>query len=630
MCGIAGLIATSAQLARRALPPMVRALAHRGPDDSGEAYLPFGSRCLALGHRRLSIIDLSSAGHQPMVHPRTGDQLVFNGEIYNFPDLRTGLEAEGDTFEGHCDTEVLLHGLSRYGTAFLDRLEGMYAFGFYNARESSLLLARDPLGIKPLYTARAAGAVLFASEVRGLLASGLVSDRLDRRGLASLLAYGAVQQPLALFHDVSCFMPGTFQKFTVDGDATGDPPRRFWQFPTPQPIAPEEATARLDGAMTGAVRRHLISDVPLGVFLSSGLDSTIVAGLAAEHTRHLRTFTVAFSDQEDFSELELARETAQIFGLEHTEVRLDGPDATAALGEWLLALDQPSVDGLNTFIISRAVRREGIVVALSGLGGDELFGGYSSFADVPKLNGVLSKISFMPPALRVALGKLITLRRSRSVRDKMSDIMRTDFSLLALYLQRRRLCSDDQLDSLGLPRSDLAPGYVPYDALESLRLDPNDPVWTVSELESAFYQGNMLLRDSDVTGMAHGLEIRVPMLDRGVAEFAHSLPGRARLIPGAWNKQLLRSTFPRFLRADLLAQGKRGFALPIRRWMTGPIRELCEDGLNSLKAHGVVPPAGVDAIWNAYLAAPESPIWSRAFMLVVLGFYLKRVHSREC
>lgn len=635
MCGIAGIIALDERAVRKALSEMTAAQRHRGPDDCGETAVhvcgPDGGRWLGLGQRRLSIIDLSPAGHQPMVHPHTGDQIVFNGEIYNFECLRKDLIAAGEnSFRGHSDTEVLLYGLSRWGTDFVRRLQGMFAFAFYDARHRTILLARDSIGIKPLYVANVGGQFLFASEVRALLATGIPSRRVDRRTLAGILAYGCPQQPGTICADIRSFPAGCYQLIDL---ATGAPPPRptpFWRYPDrPAAEVPDHAelVRSVESTLDAAVRDHLVADVPVGVFLSSGLDSTVVAGLAARHSTNLRSFCVGFADQPDMSELVLAKETADLFGLRHTEITVNNADAEQAALEWLQTLDQPSMDGLNVYIISKAVRAEGITVALSGQGGDELFGGYGSFSDVPRLASMTRLLTWLPRSARGVIASAASVGRSDAVRQKLGDMLRTDGSILELYLQRRRAMSDLQLASLGLDADalGLSPGFHDPDALADLPNLRHDPVFAVSQLESRFYQGNMLLRDGDANGMAHSLEIRVPILDQRVLDLVLPIPGHVRLPPGAGTKHLMRVAFAPLLRPALLRQTKRGFTLPIRRWMVGPIRDLCEHGLVSLKSVGVLRPDGIDDVWNAFLEDPESPMWSRAFTLCTLGLYAKRV-----
>jgi asparagine synthase (glutamine-hydrolysing) len=626
MCGIAGLIAEKEQVVRAALPAMVAAQEHRGPDDCGDEYRRFGQRYVGLGHRRLSILDLTCAGHQPMVDPASGNLIVFNGEIYNFRRLRNEMEADGETFSGTGDTEVLLRGLTRFGPTFIPRLEGMYAFAFFDVSRETVLLARDPCGIKPLYVAVAPQGLLFASEVRAILASGLVSREVDLQGVTSMLAYGAVQQPSTIFRAIRSFPPGFYQEIPAHGSGAGHEPVRFWSFPEVRSdITVTDAVTMVERTLRQAVDDHLISDVPVGVFLSSGLDSTVIAAMAGQNTSRLRSFTVGFADQPDLSEMTLASETARLFNLEHTEIDIRARDAEAEALHWLKKLDQPSIDGLNVFIIARAVRAQGICVALSGQGGDELFGGYPAFGDVPRLQAWMRRMRFLPrPVLRTA-GRLATFHRSEAVREKMRDILGTDGSIRELYLQRRRVMSNSQLQALGLNSRDLGltDSYLSQEAFDFEALPGGDPIAAISRLEMRHYQGNMLLRDSDTNGMAHGLEIRVPLLDQRLINLVSQLPDHVRLPGGLPNKRLLRVACAQHLRPALLSQGKRGFTLPIRRWMLGPLRDLCEHAIISLKSAQILREQGVDQVWEAFLRDPESPIWSRAFSFCVLGIYLK-------
>jgi asparagine synthase (glutamine-hydrolysing) len=627
MCGIAGLIADRPDLVEQALPSMVHAMVHRGPDDEGIAYRRLGHSFVGLGFRRLSILDLSAAGHQPMIHPRTGSCLIFNGEIYNFRQLRRELEAEGARLTSQGDSEVLLHALEHWGPACLDRLQGMYAFAWLDGKGERLLLARDPLGIKPLYVARLPHAFLFASEVRALLASGLVPRKLDQRGLAGLLAYGSVQHPCTMVQGVFSFPAGHSQ--TLEG-IQGAAPRPFFRFPGCVPkqslgTSGADAVAALPDTLAAAVRDHLVSDVPVGVFLSSGLDSTLIAALGARSAPRLRSFTVGFKEQAELSESEQARETANRLGLEHTDILVTPSDALELAQNWLDMLDQPSVDGLNVYIISGVVRRAGITVALSGQGGDELFGGYPSFVDVPRLLRMRRRIDWLPSGVRRVLGTTAALHRNSTVREKLGDMAAGRCRILDLYLHRRRTLSDRQMARLGLDASalGLTPTFQPPEAIEGLP-EGGDPVWLTSQFEMRFYQGNVLLRDGDANSMAHSLELRVPLLDRRLLDLILPLPGSVRLPNRRPDKHLLRQVLRSVVNTDHLPAAKRGFCLPVTTWMNTALRGLSEAALASLKATGLFRAAGIDAIWKQFLTEPNGPAWSRAFTLVVLGHYLKR------
>lgn len=630
MCGIAGIVAENRQLVAPALAAMNAALRHRGPDDSGDAVIELDGVALGLSHRRLSIIDLSPAGHQPMVHPRTGAQIIFNGEIYNFQTLRDELLAAGESFRGHSDTEVLLHALVRFGPEIIERLEGMYAFAYHDPAQRQLLLARDPLGIKPLYTAHAPGLFLFASEVRALVATGLVPRRLDRAALAGFLAYGSVPEPHTIFESVRAFPAGCWQRLALPDACRGRLPRptRHWRFPALRADAVEpQAIEHVRGLLDAACRDHLVSDVPVGVFLSSGLDSTIMAALAARHTPHLRTFTVGFADNPDLSEGALGAETARLIGAEHNDIQITGGDAQAAALAWIDGMDQPSVDGLNTYVISKAVRERGIVVALSGLGGDELFGGYSTFGFVPRATRMMRRLAFVPSALRVAAAHVATIGKSAAVRHKAVDMAGSDGSVVELFLQCRRALSNDLLARL---RAQELAGrdsrhFLPAAALADLNFNGGDAIAQISQLEATLYMGNTLLRDSDANGMAHSLEIRVPLLDRRLLDYVFALPGNVRLPDGRANKHLLRRGFADLLRPALLDQKKRGFTLPVGRWMMGPMRGLCEESLAHLKSLDLAPAAGIDDVWRSFVGSGDTTRWARAFTLCVLGLYARKM-----
>ncbi len=627
MCGIAGILARDEATVRRAVPAMMATQHHRGPDDAGQAYGKLGDLVVGLGHTRLSILDLSPAGHQPMVHPASGDRLIFNGEIYNFAALKAELERRGITFRGHSDSEVLLNALVTWGPACISRLQGMFAFAFHDVRANRLILARDSIGIKPLYLADLPGGGLaFASEVRAILETGLVPRQVDPRGVAGLLAYGAVQRPSTIFRGVSDLAPGCFEIVTGAGGAAGRRLERFWAPPA------VDRSATLSAAITAvkttvdaAVKDHLISDVPVGLFLSSGLDSTILAAVASRHAARLRSFTVGFSDDPDLSELALAGETARLFGLDHTPIEVTSKDAEAATVAWLSSLDLPSMDGFNVFLISKMVRAHGIKVALSGQGGDELFGGYPSFMDVPRLHRWFRAARLFPRGLRRTFARAATIGRPRTIKAKALDLASCDGSLLGLYLARRRVIAPPALRALGLDPAalSLTEDYQAPEGIDPELLVGADPVTAVSRLETRFYLGNMLLRDGDVNGMSHSLEIRVPFLDQRLLDLLMPLPGAIRLPHGRADKYLLRRAFPELLRPALLRQEKRGFTLPMGSWMLGPLRELCNEGLTATKALGLLDGAGVDATWAAFARAPGGSAWSRAFALCVLGLYLR-------
>jgi len=516
----------------------------------------------------------------------------------------------------------------------LDKLQGMFAFAFYSPQHKSIILARDPLGIKPLYVASSPkGHFLFASEVRPLLATRVLPDSLDLQGLASCLAFGAVQGSRTLFRSIRSFPAGCWQEIYLDDTARIrlGPIQNYWSFPEVVPVSEPLAVDQLRAVLSASVNDHLISDVPLGVFLSSGMDSSIVAWLAKGSQADVRTFCVGFPDHETFSETKMAQANAERIGVRHTNVLVTESEALESVTKWLNSLDQPSMDGTNVYVISQAVRGQGIKVALSGQGGDELFGGYSSFLDLPKSRNVLTLLRIVPPVMRNPLLRFCLARRPVSFREKALDMADCDGSPLSLYLQRRRLLSNRQMGFLGLgyQAAGLTPDYLPP---EAQRCFPQPSrrrfLEDISVFETHFYMGNTLLRDGDTNGMAHGLEIRVPFLDKRVIDLAFTLPAGVRFPSGRPPKHLLREAFADIISVDTLAQTKRGFILPIARWMCGSLRGLCEEGLAHLRQSSLVEPSAVDAIWTGFLEDPTSTVWSRAWLLCVLGHYLKNLSSK--
>jgi asparagine synthase (glutamine-hydrolysing) len=632
MCGIAGIVGRlPEQKAKSILQVMLQVQRHRGPDDEGMTTLDLGGAIAGLGNRRLAILDLSSLGHQPMLNPDTGDILVHNGEIYNFLELRQELVATGYSFRGHSDTEVLLRAYERWGTDFLDRLRGMFAFALWDARRRELLLARDHLGIKPLYYASLPGTGFgFASEVRAFLISKLLPRSVDQRALAGYLAYGAVQEPLTIIEGITALPPASWVRVNDQGEIIAQRP--YWQLPQPDPGTPSlhELIEKGRSLLEQAVRRHLLSDVPVGVFLSSGLDSTAMVGLARRVAgEQVHAFTVAFPDIPNSDEGPLASRAAKRLDVVYHECRVDKQTALGWVRDALDGMDQPTMDGVNTYMVSRAVRERGIVVALSGQGGDEVFGGYSSFRAVPRWYRHLRWLRSLPPYSRAALVGLATRRQNTTRREKARDIARTGADLLPLYFQYRRLLSDSDLSAFGLHASalGLTPSFHWPAAGEHRYLVCGDPVASVRRLETAFYLGNTLLRDGDVFGMANSLEIRVPFLDRDFVDWAFRLPGRVLLPKRSPGKFLLRRICADLYTPDDLARPKRGFTPPFNVWLRGPLRPLTEENLASLKRSGLLSANALDGVQRAFLRAPDSAAWSRLWILVALGHWLGRRHA---
>jgi asparagine synthase (glutamine-hydrolysing) len=632
MCGIAGIVgALRSDQVGGSLGSMLDAQLHRGPDDGGSTLISVGNAMVGLGNRRLAIQDLSPLGHQPMVNEATGDVLVYNGEIYNAPALRDLLTTDGFQFQGHSDTEVLLRAYERWGTESLTRLRGMFAFALWDARRSRLVIARDPMGIKPFYYAeRKDKWFVFASEVRALLQSGLLDSRIDRRSLAGYLAYGAVQEPLTVYEGIYSLPRGCWQERDDHGRLVAE--GRYWQFPLPEKSQRERTLSDVveegRGILQESVRRHLLSDVQIGLFLSSGLDSTALLGLTPEK-HNLDAFTVSFPDHPEYNEVVAAKVAAERFGVRHHDCPVSDSTALNWIHKALESMDQPSMDGFNSYIVSRAVREQGIVVALSGLGGDEVFGGYNLFHRVPRLYQALTWLSPFPESVRTATARLATAFTNDTVRQKAHEIAKVNPGLIGLYFRHRRLIGDSGLEAFGLYAQtlrlseDLQVQEMQYKGCYIA----SDFLSSVARLDAAFYLQNILLRDSDVFGMANSLEVRVPFLDLDLIEWAFRLPGDVLLPKGTPLKYLLRKICAEVYGTLPVASSKRGFVIPISAWLRGPLREVMEGSLRTLRDSGLLDTTGIDDVEKLFRREPNSPAWSRLWALVTLGFWLETQHA---
>lgn len=558
MCGIAGIF-TEAGSERQSLlsklDALVAALRHRGPDDSGIWAASNGAAGLA--HVRLSIMDLSSAGHQPMQTPDGSLRISFNGEIYNFRELRTDLEREGVTFQTQTDTEVLLRLYERDGTAMLDRLRGMFAFAIWDERRQCCFLARDPLGIKPLYYTLQDGSLAFASEMHALQSAGLACKELDAGALVRYFQMGTVQEPRTLLTDVSCLDAGHYLLW----DKGRLVKHCYWRVGFhPEALEPAEAVADVRSALLDSVRSHFVSDVPVGIFLSGGIDSTALVALA-KHAGHenVATFSIGVDDGA-LDESTLARRTADHFGTRHSTLSLNAELGQRLFTRFLAAMDQPTIDGLNTYTVSSFASEQGMKVVLSGLGGDEMFAGYRSFDHVPKLHALAKAVHQVPLAGEMAGWAMERYPNSAKIR-RIGTLLRSETSIKNAYRCFRGIFSLHEARILAARYLQCSPQDLPY--LSDEDLDFMDPRDAVSECEITLYMRNQLLRDSDVMSMAHGLELRVPLVDRALFERIARVPAAQRLRSG---KQMLLDAVPE-IPEWIRSQTKRGFVFPFEKWL---------------------------------------------------------------
>lgn len=557
MCGIAGII--SETVARDELHSRVESmnarLAHRGPNDKG-IFVDHGA---ALGHRRLSILDLSSAGHQPMTSASGRYTIVFNGEIYNFLDLRQDLEAAGKRFRSRSDTEVILALYERDGDAAVNLLDGMFAFAIWDKLERRCFLARGPFGIKPLYIWRYRESLAFASELRSLLQAKLGPTSLCRLALQEYFLYGSVQEPRTLVDEIEVLPAG----YSLNWQEGGGRRQRYWQLHfQSEAMSPQDAVALTRDALDDSVRRHFVSDVPVGIFLSGGIDSTAIVALArANGFDNLKTVCISF-DEEEFNEGKLAAETASHFRTEHHDWRLTASEGLKLIDEFLDRNDQPSNDGFNTFCVSKAAHELGLKVVLSGLGGDELFGGYRSFQMIPKLQRWHQLLGLGGPLRRVA-GRVSQRFGDSNRFRRFGNYLQSAGRITDAYWAMRGFFTPSESRKLAdfyLGRHD---DFARNEWITGDAGNQPTPLDDICYLEMSCYMRNQLLRDSDVMSMAWGLELRVPFVDRKLVDAVGRVPADMRLAPG---KRLLLSAVPE-IPSWIAGRPKRGFTFPFERWV---------------------------------------------------------------
>lgn len=587
MCGIAGYFSRSG----RARPMPLEPMAHRGPDDSGEWNSPDGR--LWLGHTRLAILDLSPRGAQPMTDPATGNVIIFNGEIYNHREIRAALHHLGVSFAGDSDTETILLGYRTWKEQIIPKLKGMFAFALYDKAQGDLLLARDRLGIKPLYYHLNNGDLSFCSEARPLVKAHHLS--VDPEGLSAYLLWGACSHRKPLYQGLWDFPAGTWMWASSAPGGQLPPVTRYW----PAQIVPMEHvsyTARIRSLLENSVRQHLLSDVPIACLLSGGIDSSIITALAARHSPlPVNTFSVGFREA-SFDESRFARMMADRCGTRHTHIILEESEILQDVREAVDKMDLPSSDALNTYIVSKRVAKAGFKVALSGLGGDELFGGYPQF----RLLRRFKFLALMPGFFREAI--MLTGKAKHLLRDVPHHMDTAEFDLWW-----RRIWNSRMLREFNLPEPRMSKNPGPLLPDDFARIS-----W--SELRN--YMRDTLLRDCDQMTMAHSLELRVPFLDHELVEYALGIPEKAKL-DGEFPKMLLARSFADLMPREIYLRPKMGFELPMDSWMRGPLRPMVDEALHNLESHPLFHPPALRTLRQSFEARQLH--WTKLWCLVVLG-----------
>lgn len=580
---------------------------HRGPDDSGL----WECDGVVLGHRRLAILDLSPAGHQPMVDPASGCAITFNGEIYNFKELRAELESVGRNFRSRSDTEVILQAYAEWGKGFVERLDGMFAFVICDPLRRCLLFARDHIGIKPLYYLRAAnGAIAWASEVRPLVHGKLASAVLDKKALAGYLRLGSIQEPDTIFEGIKAFPPGHVAEIPVD---------RLSQF-VPEPywklglfLQGAEGDVANHGGMLGkTVSEQIVADVQVGIFLSAGLDSSVLASLAARETGGLiEAFTIASGNGEQ-NEAAWAARTSDSLGLRHHTRVLDKATSEVWIPDGLSAMDQPSCDGMNTYLASRASRESGMVVALAGTGADELHGGYDHFYQLLHFYRLLEN-----PAARSVAAPLLMLAGLVPAGRRVRLLANCYPSISAMVDEKRRFFTPEWI------RRHAPAGLVsmPEKTISSFSLEDG-----ITSAEISGYLRNTLLRDSDWATMANSQELRVPFLGRRYIEYVASLPWSAKRRRNGVNKPLIAALLPDAIRAALSTRPKTGFNLDFVNLITKSLRGIVCEAIDTLRENGFA--LRKENLLEVLEKTGSQKMARRVWALVALGHYIRQHAAR--
>ncbi|MGA2140272.1 MAG: asparagine synthase (glutamine-hydrolyzing) [Verrucomicrobiia bacterium] len=615
MCGIAGVCGQAGRSTSEieaAMRRMIAGIKHRGPDDDGFKILSTrrtDDGITAIANTRLAILDLSPAGHQPMFDSGTGNWIVFNGEIYNHLEIRAEIGGRVGQWHSTSDTETILQAYRLWGRDCVQRLRGMFAFAIWDAAGGELWCARDRLGIKPFYYCAQPDALLFASEVRSMLASGWLRAELDHIGLAGYVRFGAVPEPYTLLKGVQSLPAGHWM--TVHAGRI-EKIEVYWR-PEPRhtPVGRESAVGETRRELERAVHEHLISDVPVACFLSGGIDSSVITGLAAKELgNRLQTFTLGFHETAS-DESAYAEAVARKYGTTHHLVRLSYDEVAAQVPVAVRVMDLPTMDGANTFIISKAVADRGFKVVLSGLGGDELFGGYPTFLRAAWAECWAPWLGLLPSSVRaLAVGGGNKGRRAAELLDRYAP-------LSARYASLRALWSQDDLERMGLADAPDWGDAVNGDAPLASR---------VSVLELSGYMRSVLLRDSDVLSMAHGLELRVPFLDHELVETCLKYD-LADQDGSALNKAWLLKTAGDLLPRGIADRPKQGFILPMAEWMRGPLKGFVGEGLAVIEGLEALPKINTVRLLDDFGRGRLH--WSRVWQFVVLGHWLDENFLRQ-
>ncbi len=620
MCGIAGILNNQESLS--ALQAMVSSMTHRGPDDHGIEIVTTENSWIGLGHRRLAILDLSQAGHQPMVDPDTDNIIVFNGEIYNHLELRKQLPAQD--YKSASDTETLLYAYRHWKEGLLERLVGMFSFAIWNAKERHLFLARDRLGIKPLYIFRKNNTFSFASELRPFLISGLAARKADQEAIESYLTFGSVQEPKTILSDVEMLPPGTFLTIAADGTLLSK--REYWSlssfFQTKSELSDPARQDKINKSVKTAVTDRLISDAPLGAFLSGGIDSSIIVGMMAQAGTKPETFCLDFEEGE-YREGKFAKIVANEFNCNHHNIVVKPHKFLNSMDNAFDAMDQPTCDGFNSYFVSGITRKSGLKVALSGQGGDEVFAGYPSFRFIPRIG----KLNNLPSILTKTIPYLIGVSRKNTVRlQKIRDYLNSGvLNSYNAYAHQRSIFWDCLREKIMINPCRIR-GFEWIENVVPRQNLANCPINQVSQFELSCYLRNTLLRDVDVFSMAHSLEVRVPLLDHRLVELVAGIEGKQKLGKEV-NKQLLVNSLKGKIPDSVIRRKKGIFWFPWEEWLRRDLKNQLESIFQSstdLYTIAGLHKGEVVKIWGKFLQGGTDVHWTQIWTIYVLLRWLNR------
>jgi len=619
MCGITGILHfNKIPEAPQRVRAMTNAIAHRGPDAEGF----YDDPAIALGHRRLSIIDLSGAANQPFFDRSGNYVMVFNGEIYNYLELKQ--ELSDYPFTTSSDTEVLMAAFCKWGIDCVKVVEGMFAFAIWDKRNEILWLARDRMGVKPLYFFRNENAFAFSSEKRSLLASSLINPSIDQQSLFEFLSLQSAGYPNAIIKDIHQLQAGTCMKLTAHSSDT----MKYWSVTdNKRNIDTDTATIRktLFEKMNEAVAKRMMSDVPMGAFLSGGIDSSAVVALMSLNSREkINTFNLAFTEKE-YDESGYAETIANRFGTNHTRHLLRPEDFLDKVVAGLDAMDSPSADGINTFVLSGAIRSAGLKVALTGIGGDELFAGYPGFMRFYKLNNASASYQLSYPLRKLAS---LLLNQSISNRNKrLSELLAiSDTRISNVYPIIRKIFSPDLIRQLvNTNVQEIGLEKMLKDELKAIEKFDLFSQYSIAEYMG--YTQHTLLKDADQMSMAVGLEIREPFFDHKLIEYALSIPDNIKF--PHFPKQLMVEALEPLLPNEIVHRKKQGFVLPWEKWMRNELQSFCADQINELANRNFIKRDALLKYWNRFLQHDPAIRWMELWQFVVLGHWLKKNGIQE-